>query len=385
MYEFNIFYGTHYFDYAIKKRYDEIYNEIRSKTDNYILQVDEKDFIDYLVDKYSFNLLTFHFDKESIEEKNNTITYYLPFEGDEELLKYRPNRHLLWIKQTFIQEGCVCFNIDYINDSERIIHEIDTIKNNIKEQYINLEKEVKGYNSSLPERITSYFKSYKNEIIQKNNNIASIGIPLRRKNNAQTYAVSTPKKKKIIHIEPKITENNMLEPTVSQEDYNYILKLINDGGKVFERHPAIYENKDEESLRDHLIFILTPHFEGSVTGETFNKGGKTDILLRYKNTNVFVAECKFWKGIKSYFDAINQLLSYLTWRDSKTALILFVKNKKITPIIEKIENGTENHGNFVKKEEPTSESWLNYTFHLNGDKSRELKLAVLIFHIPSDT
>ena len=247
------------------------------------------------------------------------------------------------------------------------------------------EKEVKGYNSSLPERITSYFKSYKNEIIQKNNNIASIGIPLRRKNNAQTYAVSTPKKKKIIHIEPKITENNMLEPTVSQEDYNYILKLINDGGKVFERHPAIYENKDEESLRDHLIFILTPHFEGSVTGETFNKGGKTDILLRYKNTNVFVAECKFWKGIKSYFDAINQLLSYLTWRDSKTALILFVKNKEITPIIEKIENGTENHGNFVKKEEPTSESWLNYTFHLNGDKSRELKLAVLIFHIPSDT
>lgn len=190
------------------------------------------------------------------------------------------------------------------------------------------------------------------------------------------------KKKKILHIEPKITENNNLEPTISQEDYNFILELIYEGGKVFERLPSTSSNKDEETLRDHLIFILTPHFEGSVTGETFNKSGKTDILLRHKNTNVFVAECKFWRGIKSYYAAIDQLLSYLTWRDSKTALILFVDNKEITPVLEQINNKTENHKNFIRKDKPTSESWLNYTFHLNDDKNRELKLAVLIFHIP---
>ena len=100
---------------------------------------------------------------------------------------------------------------------------------------------------------------------------------------------------------------------------------------------------------------------------------------------MFVAECKFWRGIKSYYAAIDQLLSYLTWRDSKTALILFVDNKKIIPIIQQINDETKNHRNFVKKDEPTSKSWLNYTFHLNGDKNRELKLAVLIFHIPPDT
>ena len=195
--------------------------------------------------------------------------------------------------------------------------------------------------------------------------------------------VSTPEKQKKIFIEPKIKENNILEPIISQKDYNFILKLIHDGGKVFERHPETYNNDDEESLRNHLIFILTTHFEGSVTGETFNKSGKTDILLRYDNTNVFVAECKFWKGIKSFYDAIDQLLSYLTWRDSKTALILFVKNKEITPVIEKITNKTKNHKNYIKSDEHTSESWLNYTFHLNGDKNRKLKLAVLIFHIPT--
>ncbi len=89
--------------------------------------------------------------------------------------------------------------------------------------------------------------------------------------------------------------------------------------------------------------------------------------------------------IKSYFAAIDQLLNYLTWSDSKTALILFVDNKEIIPVIEQIKNETKNHENFVKKDETKSESWLNYPFHLNGDKSRKLKLAVLIFHIPVDT
>lgn len=384
MYGFNIFYGTSFFEHE-RTKYELIYNEIRSRTDEYILQVDENEYINYLVEKYKFNLLTFYFDKESIEENNNTITYYLPFDGDKELLEFKPNPYTLWTVRIFLKSNCICFNIDYTNDSQRMFNEIDRIKKMINEQYNKLENEVKSYNSSLPKKITSYFKSYKEEIIQKNKNIASIGIPLRRKNDSQTYAVSTPKKKRIIRTEPKITEGTILEPALSQEDYNFILKLIYDGGKVFERLPATYSNKDEESLRDHLIFILTPHFEGSVTGETFNKSGKTDILLRYENTNVFVAECKFWRGIKSYFAAIDQLLSYLTWRDSKTALILFVGNKEIIPVIEQINNETENHENFVKKDETKSESWLNYTFHLNGDKSRELKLAVLIFHIPADT
>ncbi len=31
------------------------------------------------------------------------------------------------------------------------------------------------------------------------------------------------------------------------------------------------------------------------TYETFNMSGKTDILLREGERNVFIAECKFWK------------------------------------------------------------------------------------------
>ena len=58
MYGFNIFYGTSFFEHE-RTKYELIYNEIRSRTDEYILQVDENEYINYLVEKYKFNLLTF--------------------------------------------------------------------------------------------------------------------------------------------------------------------------------------------------------------------------------------------------------------------------------------------------------------------------------------
>jgi hypothetical protein len=98
---------------------------------------------------------------------------------------------------------------------------------------------------------------------------------------------------------------------------------------VFERLPSTYAGKDEESLRDHLILQLEPRFEYSSTGETFNKSGKTDILVRHQKSNIFVAECKFWGGAKKHFETIDQMLSYLTWRDSKTAIVYFMDTKEM--------------------------------------------------------
>jgi len=86
-----------------------------------------------------------------------------------------------------------------------------------------------------------------------------------------------------------------------------------------ERHPSTYAGKGEEALRDDLLATLSTHFPGA-TAETFNKTGKTDLLIRHENENGFVAECKFWSGSKSYHDAIGQLLGYLTWRDRRRRL-----------------------------------------------------------------
>ena len=134
-------------------------------------------------------------------------------------------------------------------------------------------------------------------------------------------------------------------------------------------------------MRDHFIMVLSPHFH-STTGETFNKKGKTDILIRHEKENVFVAECKFWSGIKAFHKTIDQLLGYLTWRDSKAAVVSFVKNKELTPVLEAIEKETPGHACFVKCQGKKKEGWFMFELHLPDDPGRSVQLAVLVFHFP---
>jgi hypothetical protein len=147
--------------------------------------------------------------------------------------------------------------------------------------------------------------------------------------------------------------------------------------------PSVYINKKEEDLRDHILMTLDPNFEyGTASGETFNKTGKTDIQLRYDSSVVFIAECKFWSGTKNYLTTIDQLLGYLTWRDNKASVIIFVKQKDFTSILIKIETETIKHSNFLSFVGKSDENWFNYRFHINGDRNREIQLAVQVYNIP---
>ena len=131
-----------------------------------------------------------------------------------------------------------------------------------------------------------------------------------------------------------------------------------------------------------MLLILEPNFEGSATGETFNKNGKTDILLRYENSNVFVAELKFWHGKKAYLETITQLLCYLTWRDSKAAVVMFVPNKEFSTVLETIQEATAEHPNHLGFVKEVDEGWYQFRFHINDDPNREVHVAVQAFHLP---
>ncbi|WP_303760102.1 hypothetical protein, partial [Alcanivorax jadensis] len=130
-------------------------------------------------------------------------------------------------------------------------------------------------------------------------------------------------------------ERGQIQQSYPVPDYQKILELIHSIGKMFERLPSTYAEKSEEELRDHILVSLQGLIVGggSATGETFNRKGKTDILIRKNDENEFVGECKFWSGPAGLKQAIDQLLSYLSWRDKKAALIVFVKNKDFNAAI----------------------------------------------------
>jgi len=43
---------------------------------------------------------------------------------------------------------------------------------------------------------------------------------------------------------------------------------------------------------------------------------------------VFIAECKIWEGKKRFSEGVDQLLGYLTWRDTKAAMIALLYERK---------------------------------------------------------
>jgi hypothetical protein len=117
-------------------------------------------------------------------------------------------------------------------------------------------------------------------------------------------------------------------------------------------------------------------------GEAVNAKGKTDMLVRYEGQNAFVGECKFWGGKKAYLETIDQLLGYLTWRDSKAAVLCFNQNREHEKVLQEIRESTAQHPCFVRPNKNTREGVFQFDFHLPGDEHRGVQLAVLCFHFP---
>lgn len=137
--------------------------------------------------------------------------------------------------------------------------------------------------------------------------------------------------------------------------------------------------EDEESLRDMLLFILNAQWEGLATGETFVGGGKTDILLRWRNRNAFIGECKIWTGEAAFGKAIDQLLKYVVWRDTRAGLILFIRNKKdIEGIINKARRRLRDHPNF--KDSGSSQD--EFLLQAKDDEDRVIRVSLIPVHIP---
>ena len=148
------------------------------------------------------------------------------------------------------------------------------------------------------------------------------------------------------------------------------------------RSPSAFKGMKEEDLRQHFLVQLNGQYEGLATGETFNYQGKTDILIRYEGRNAFIAECKFWDGEKAFSETIDQILRYTSWRDTKTAIIVFNRGKNFSSILDKIPGAVRAHGCFKRDEGRRSDTEFRFILHQPDDTNRELFLTVMAFNIP---
>jgi len=399
-----------FFEKDLSQYLEGLRNEIKaavlSETAEYLLNVDEEEYAQHLISRYKIEPLQIHFDDKHVTSREEqipaerfprvsffvergktypkqVIRYHIPYEGTEDLLYCKPNPSILNTHQVELEGGCICFDvIDFYGEPDRIKGDAEYVLKIIRGQSDNVAKNVEAYNQQFPGLIRQEITKRKEQLVKQIDVATSLGVPVRKSEHVpETFRI--PEVRHKVMPKPSVNEGvGKPEPSIGDDIYQAILQVIHETGKVFERLPSTYADKDEEALRDHLILQLEPRFEGSTTGETFNKSGKTDILIRHEKSNVFVAECQWWDGSKKHIDKIDQLLSYLTWRDSKTAIICFVDRKDFSKVLKQIVETTQQHSCHVQYTGRSDETWHNFVFHLPGDTDRKMKVAVLAFHLP---
>ncbi|MCB8939293.1 MAG: hypothetical protein H6655_12835 [Ardenticatenaceae bacterium] len=205
-----------------------IEHEIRQESRNQILNVNEAEYIKYLVNKHSLEPIIFYWEQISIsdEEKmipaerfpwdfnvykgkkypKQVITYHVPFSGTYPLLTLTPSTSIGWtidvesIPQSTTRLGSISFEIiNWRNDAEEIKREVNRALENIRKQSEYSANQVAGFNMSLEQQITGIFQSRKQQMLKESNLLANLGVPFKKSTNVpETFAVPT--RKKTIHI-----------------------------------------------------------------------------------------------------------------------------------------------------------------------------------------
>ncbi|MUN64656.1 hypothetical protein GMA12_17850 [Kocuria sediminis] len=162
-----------------------------------------------------------------------------------------------------------------------------------------------------------------------------------------------------------------------------VVQTIASFSKALERLPGTTKKlleQDEETLRDVLLFVLNANFQGQVTGETFIGQGKSDLLLRWKDRDAFVGECKIWKGPQALTAGLEQLLTrYTLWRQSRIALIVFMRgHRNVTDLIDSAHAAISAHPRtqrLIDASEPASRG--DYEVLASDDEKRLAHLTFL--------
>lgn len=386
----------------------KISDEILKFNSQYLFDTSELDLIDYFIKKYTMYPIGLDTDNISVEQseinidvsqdltkairdrskpfyiKGNRIKYFIPYSGEKTLFFCKATFSGLSNPFGIVNESEIIVRVDTLDyDEEEIKHSFKKTLSNLFSRIEWINSDVITFNNSIKSKVLDQITARKNKLTKDNELINKLGYPIRKREDIPKAFVTPSIKKKIIAKLPKATPGKSIEDSFLEISiYEEILSIVHSMSIAMERSPKTFGKLSEEEIRDHFLMVLNSQFEGKASGETFNYEGKTDILIRERDKNIFIAECKFWKGESTLLKTIDQLLGYASWRDTKTAIFIFNKNKDLTSVLRKISETVKKHNNFIKSVTYKSETGFRYSFHHKNDRERELLLTILVFDIP---
>ena len=384
-------------------------NEVASLSEERVLNTSPEDLCNYLVDKYAVEAAQIDesginadygdaqvdvsqrfeyavFDRSRpLYITGTRLTFYVPFTGDPQLFKCRPSTYNLNPPRATVRNNELVFVYERTTqDAAAIEAEFERDRKNVKDYLGWIARDVEQFNATLRGKTSQYITARREKLLQDRGLVEGLGFPLRRREGVPTTYVSPEVKRRIApQLPPSSTQPYRPEPALGMDDYEHILSVLSNMVVVMEQSPKAFTGMGEEDLRTHFLVHLNGHYEGQATGETFNYEGKTDILIRADGRNMFIAECKFWTGPSGLQEALDQLLGYTSWRDTKTALLVFNRDREMSTVLNRIPDVVREHASYKADRTYASETGFRYVFGHRDDANRELILTVLVFDVPA--
>lgn len=321
------------------------------------------------------------FDNGPISVPGYKILVTVPFSGSASLFNVSPTQMRLTYDDAEILGNELTFALEFTESNataDGIKTAVDGKVLAIQYNIDNLNKDLSGFDERLRNVIKDAVAKRFEQIDKLDSIKTALKIPLEKSTSPSPLNKVKISVQKIM---PLSTKKDEPGGTISNDDYETILETIRSMGASMETNRAS-ESKDEEALRDILLVGLSASIKnGAVGGELFHKSGKTDISVPFDNKATFVAECKLWKGQKYVGEGIDQLLGYLTWRDAKTALIIFNKdNANFSDIQSKTEAIFTERSDYVRTIKQRDGEW-RFVMTKPDDNGRQVEIHVMLFDV----
>lgn len=307
---------------------------------------------------------------------------YIPFKGDANLFHVSASSYPVISTPCRVEGQHLTVEVEvHLEYPDRFQHEMKELIKTVNSGLNTLRDEACRWVKQIPEWATRKINTRKAALARQRQFKQTLSnlVPLRKRDDG-TERLIMPVQRKPAPLPP--AQKPAMEPELPMTSYDDILKTIQAMVHVFERSPTVFKEMGEEDLRTILLVGLNGLYEGGATGETFNGAGKTDILIRYEDRNVFIAECLIWEGaaaLQSKMD--DQLFKYATWRDSKLALLVFNRNRNFTDVIEKMRATVRHHPQCVAPLPFNHRTGARYAFNRKDDPQRQFTLTCLAFDV----
>jgi len=254
---------------------------------------------------------------EVVRAPGQWLTITVPFSGEPELLHLKPTTWSLNPPRAVLEGQTLRFPLLGTGTNltpASVTNAIQTVLGSLQRQIEWTNSDLKQYNLELQVVLLAAARERKKRLDANAALQSALDIPLTSAPTERRVDLPVQRRQVRLSDRPSVGHRNM-QPRLTEAVYEDVLRTIGALARSMERVPTTARFKEPE-LRDLILFVLNANYEGLARGEVFNGSGKTDILIPYQDRNAFIGECKFWRGPKSFRDAIDQLLGYLVWRDT---------------------------------------------------------------------